>query len=69
MFIPCSKLYATDSSQMPFRLIRTQFPIKPAFAMTVINAQGQVMELMGLYLPETNVRSWHAICSTFACWL
>ncbi len=69
MFIPRIKLYATVSSQMPFRLICTHLPIKPAFAMTVNKAQGQIMELMGLYLPKTSLRSWHAICSTFACWL
>ena len=49
MFIPRIKLYATVSSQMPFRLIRTHLPIKPAFAMTGNKAQGQTMELMGLY--------------------
>ncbi|KAL0054011.1 hypothetical protein WJX82_002375 [Trebouxia sp. C0006] len=52
MFIPCIKLCANDSSQMPFHLICTQFPIKPAFAMTVKKAQGQTLELMGLYLPK-----------------
>ena len=52
MFIPRIKLYANDSSQMPFRLIRTQFPIKPAFAMTINKAQGQTLEKMGLYLPK-----------------
>ena len=52
MFIPCIKLYANESSQMPFRLIRTHFPIKPAFALTINKAQGQTLEKMGLYLPK-----------------
>ena len=37
---------------MPFRLICTQFPIKPAFAMTVNKAQEQTLEQMSLYLPK-----------------
>ena len=52
MFIPRIKLLANEKSHMPFRLIRTQFPIKPAFAMTVNKAQGQTCELVGLYLPK-----------------
>ena len=52
MFIPHIKLYANDSSQMPFRLICMQFPIKPAFAMTVNKAQEQTLEQMSLFLPK-----------------
>ena len=37
---------------MPYRLLCTQFPIKPAFAMTVNKAQGQILEMMGLYLSK-----------------
>ena len=61
MFIPRIKLYANDSSQMPVRLIRTQSPIKPAFAMTINKAQGQTLEVMGLYLPKPS-QCLHMAC-------
>ena len=35
MFIPCIKLLEKDKKSMPFSLIRMQFPMKPAFAMTI----------------------------------
>lgn len=34
----------------PFRLRRKQFPIQPAFAMTINKAQGQTVHNLGLYL-------------------
>jgi ATP-dependent DNA helicase PIF1 len=38
--------------QMPFQLIRLQFPVKVAFAMTINKSQGQSMEHLGIYLPS-----------------
>ena len=35
---------------MPFQLIRCQFPIRLAFAMTINKAQGQTISYMELYL-------------------
>ena len=54
MFIPriWTLVYAKDPSHMPYRLLCTQFSIKPAFAMTVNKAQGQILEMMGLYLSK-----------------
>ena len=52
MFIPRIKLLAKQSDHMPFRLVRVQFPIKPAFAMTINKAQGQTLDRMGLYLSK-----------------
>jgi hypothetical protein len=40
-----------DSKEFPFRLRRKQFPIVPAFSMTINKAQGQTLQHMGLYLP------------------
>jgi ATP-dependent DNA helicase PIF1 len=40
-----------DVKNFPFRLRRKQFPIVPAFAMTINKAQGQTVHNMGLYLP------------------
>jgi ATP-dependent exoDNAse (exonuclease V) alpha subunit len=40
-----------DIKDFPFRLRRIQFPVVPAFAMTINKAQGQTVHNMGLYLP------------------
>jgi hypothetical protein len=36
----------------PFTLLRRQFPVQLAFAMTINKAQGQTMGTVGIYLPE-----------------
>jgi hypothetical protein len=45
-FIPLQ----SDHTSIPFK--RTQFPIRPCFAMTINKAQGQTLDFVGLYLPE-----------------
>lgn len=53
IFIPRITLSPSDDgTQMPFKLKRRQFPVRPAFAMTINKAQGQTMKAMGLYLPS-----------------
>ena len=37
---------------MPFTLRRCQFPVRPAFAMTVNKSQGQTFKMVGVYLPK-----------------
>jgi ATP-dependent exoDNAse (exonuclease V) alpha subunit len=37
---------------MPFTLRRRQFPLRPAFAMTINKAQGQTLQTVGVYLPK-----------------
>jgi ATP-dependent exoDNAse (exonuclease V) alpha subunit len=37
---------------MPFTFRRRQFPLRPAFAMTINNAQGQTLQIVGVYLPK-----------------
>ncbi|KAG2996297.1 hypothetical protein PC120_g21541 [Phytophthora cactorum] len=39
-----------EASEFPFRLRRKQFPVQPAFAMTINKAQGQTVQNLGLYL-------------------
>jgi hypothetical protein len=39
-----------DKNSIPFK--RTQFPIRPCFAMTINKAQGQTLDFVGLYLPD-----------------
>lgn len=41
-----------SDNTIPFELSRRQFPIRPAFAMTINKSQGQTMDRIGLYLPE-----------------
>ncbi|KAG3201682.1 hypothetical protein PC128_g3753 [Phytophthora cactorum] len=39
-----------EAREFPFRLRRKQFPVQPAFAMTINKAQGQTVQSLGLYL-------------------
>jgi hypothetical protein len=38
---------------MPFALRRLQFPVRPAFAMTINKSQGQTLKMVGVHLPKT----------------
>ncbi|GBP27207.1 hypothetical protein EVAR_15980_1 [Eumeta japonica] len=51
VLIPRINLTPSDST-VPFQMIRKQFPIKVAFAMTINKSQGQTLQRAGLYLPE-----------------
>ncbi|KAJ9516250.1 hypothetical protein QJQ45_001134 [Haematococcus lacustris] len=42
----------SNEEGLPFTLIRRQFPIKPAFAMTINKSQGQTFRSVGVYLPS-----------------
>lgn len=39
-------------SRLPFVLSRRQFPVQPAFAMTINKSQGQTIQHVGIYLPQ-----------------
>jgi ATP-dependent DNA helicase PIF1 len=41
-----------DDLAFPIKFRRTQFPIKPAYAITINKAQGQTLQQVGLYLPQ-----------------
>ena len=41
-----------SEQEYPFTLTRRQFPIRPAFAMTINKCQGQTVQRVGVYLPE-----------------
>ena len=51
IFFPRITLTPT-TSDLPFVLKRRQFPVRPAFAMTINKAQGQTMSSVGIYLPN-----------------
>ena len=44
------RIDCTNKTEMPFELKRRQFPLKPAFAMTINKAQGQTLEKVGIFL-------------------
>ena len=50
VFIPRMVMTPSDND-LPCTLKRTQFPVHPAFAMSINKAQGQTLQSMGLYLP------------------
>jgi ATP-dependent DNA helicase PIF1 len=37
---------------MPFTLCRRQFPVRPAFAMTINKVQGQTLKMVDIFLPK-----------------
>ena len=54
--IPRIELTPSDTT-LPFKLSRRQFPVKLCFAMTVDKAQGQSINNLGVYLPESVLHS------------
>lgn len=51
VFIPRMDLIPTDSD-LPFTFCRQQFPVIPAFALTINKSQGQTFDKVGIYLPD-----------------
>jgi hypothetical protein len=50
--IPRIRITPSDSG-LPFTLTRTQFPVRPAFAITINKSQGQTLKAVGVYLPKS----------------
>jgi ATP-dependent DNA helicase PIF1 len=46
-------LAPSEEDMFPFKLKRTQFPIRLSFAMTINKAQGQTIPNVGVYLPDS----------------
>jgi hypothetical protein len=51
VFIPRVDLIPSED-EFPVTIRRRQFPIKPAFALTINKSQGQTFEKVGIYLPS-----------------
>ncbi|XP_077985122.1 ATP-dependent DNA helicase PIF1-like [Glandiceps talaboti] len=67
VFLPRVIITPSDS-ELPFDLKGRQFPIRPAFALTINKAQGQTLEYIGLELTEpvfTYGQCAHVIFGTF----
>jgi hypothetical protein len=52
VFIPRLSITSSNTERMPFTLRRCQFPVRPAFAMTINKAQGQTLKMVGIFLPK-----------------
>ena len=52
VMIPRIPLDVPLDSSCPLRFRRLQFPVKPAFAMTINKSQGQTLTGVGLYIPR-----------------
>ncbi|CAJ0927718.1 8989_t:CDS:1 [Entrophospora sp. SA101] len=52
VFIPRIPLTSTEDTGLPFVLKRKQFPVQPAFALTINKYPGQTLPYVGLYLPQ-----------------
>ncbi len=52
VFIPRLNIIPFDTEKMPYTLCRRQFPLRPAFAMTINKAQRQTLQTVGVYLPK-----------------
>ena len=46
-------LLSPSDTDLPFTLRRRQFPVRPAFCMTINKSQGQSLSCCGLYLPSS----------------
>ena len=56
-------LTCTDTT-LPFQLKRRQFPIIPAYGVTINKSQGQTFEYVGISLQDP-VFSWTTLCCSF----
>lgn len=52
VYLPRLGITPSDVEEFPFTLRRRQFPIRPAFAMTINKSQGQTLDRVGIYLPK-----------------
>lgn len=51
VFIPRFTMMPSDQD-LPFELQRRQFPVRPAFVMTINKSQGQTLRKAGVFLPK-----------------
>jgi hypothetical protein len=54
VLIPRMSLQPSEDLRLPFHMKRHQFPVRPAFALSINKAQGQTLQHVGVYL-ETPV--------------
>ena len=52
IFLPRIPLKTIENVQLPFVMIRRQFPVRLSFALIINKAQGQTIPTVGIYLPD-----------------
>ena len=57
VFLPRIPLCPSADDMFPFKLKRKQFPFRFSFTMTINKPQGQTIQNVGVYLPESVF--WH----------
>ncbi|XP_074304621.1 uncharacterized protein LOC141639372 [Silene latifolia] len=62
VFIPRIPLQPSPADKFPFNFKRKQFSIKLSFVMTINKAHGQILDKLGIYLPQPVFFTWSAIC-------
>ena len=51
VYIPRIKMSPSDDV-LPFKFTRLQFPVRPAFAISINKSQGQTLERIAVFLPQ-----------------
>ena len=65
----CRIDFITSETDFPSVMIRRQFPIRLAFAMTINKAQGQSLRRTGINVSKkTRIRTWSVICGCIKSW-
>lgn len=52
VFIPRIPLKTAEDINLPFEMVRKQFPVKLSFGLTINKSQGQTIPHVGIYLPD-----------------
>ena len=68
IFVSKVRMFAADNI-FPFHMKRKQFTVRPAFAFTSNNAQGQTLSHVGIYLKQGFFFTWATLCCHESCWL
>ena len=52
VLIPRINFVGDNDGRMPFKMLRRQFPVAPAFAMTINKSQGQTLSTVGIFTTD-----------------
>ena len=52
VLIPRINFVGDNDGRMPFKMRRRQFPVAPAFAMTINKSQGQTLSTVGIFMTD-----------------